>query len=114
MCVGNVEQDNRNAFDVWLCTAAGFIGVYHLLCGFKMEEGEMCLIKRIPLKSQMECWISFVSNVCDNRGKRRAASVFRKLDAFDRQRRGQRRKARKMKLSSSRHKNVTYPRAVVT
>lgn len=83
-----VEQDNRNVFDVWLCYAAGFIGAYHLFCVDPTWKGEMCLIKRIPLKSVMECWISFVSNMCDNRGKRRAASVFEKLEMFDRRRGG--------------------------
>lgn len=39
----------------------------------------MCLIKRIPLKSVMECWISFASHVWDNRGKRRDASMLENL-----------------------------------
>lgn len=39
----------------------------------------VCLIKRIPLKSVMECWISFASHVWDNRGKRRDASMLENL-----------------------------------
>lgn len=69
----------------------------------------MCLIKRIPLKSAMECWISFVSNACDNRGKAAWRVSVRKLEMFDRQHGGHtRHKARKTALSSSRqHKERT-------
>lgn len=60
-------------FDVRLCNAAGFVGVYHLLC--VNIYGELCLIKTIPLKTAMGCGISFVNNVCDNKGKQRVASI---------------------------------------
>lgn len=71
----------------------------------------MCLIKRIPLKSVIECWISFVGYVCENTGRR--ISV-RKLEMFDRQHGGHRHNASKTALSSSRqHKDFMYQRAVI-
>ena len=75
MCWQYVEQDNRNVFDVGFVRCSWlYWRVSSAVCEFNMED-EMCLIKRIPLKSAMECWISFVGNVRENRGKRRAASV---------------------------------------
>lgn len=40
-----VEQANRSVFDVWLCSAADRIGVYHLLCVNSTWRGGICLIK---------------------------------------------------------------------
>lgn len=112
-----VERDNRNVFDVRLCSAAGCIIVCHLLRANSTQRGKkkkMCLIKRIPLKSVIECWISFVGNVCENTGRRRAASVFEKLVMFDRQHGGHQHNASKSALSSSRqHKDFMYQRAVI-
>lgn len=52
---------------------------------------EMCLIRRIPLKSAAECWVVFV---CDNRRKRH--DVWRLIRDCDRQQEGQQ-EARQLK-----------------
>lgn len=71
---------------LWLCGAAGCTGVCHLLAS--EFNAEMCLIKKIPLKSAMECWISFVGSVCEEQREAPRRINVRKLEMFDRQRGG--------------------------
>lgn len=53
------QQVNKSMFDVWLCGAAGCAAIHRVRTqhGRGLGGGWICLIKRIPLKSVMECWV---------------------------------------------------------